>query len=163
MSDFEEQVAFMRMALIEDPIDPTSALADQVRASDSETFDLYSRILPEIGELLDGDVTGMKRGNIDPDRAAFLLAAANGDGMQACPHLQSPTPMIIDLTHRRMLCHSCASRAPRLEIDPDDDSCDFCRRTGVEQFWPTITIVGSTMICGEACDSCVERVKLEDT
>lgn len=161
MIDFEEQVSFMRIAITEDPVDPNSPVADQIRASSEETFDLYNRIITEVGGMLGSDVTEMRRRQIDPDRAAFLIVAASGDDMKVCPHLQSPTPMIVDLAHRRMLCHPCASVAPRLQVDPDDDSCDFCRRAGVQQFWPVITVVGSTMICGEACDSCAERVQLE--
>jgi hypothetical protein len=150
----------MRIAINEHEVDPASPIVDQIRASDNETFDHYSKMLPELCEALDTDVQELKRGKVDPEVAAFLLAATSDTDMSVCSHLHSPIPMVIDLTHRRMMCNSCVSTAPRLTVDEDDDSCDFCRRTGIERFWPIVTFVGSTIICGEACDSCSERVQM---
>lgn len=157
---FEERVAFMLIALNEsEPFDPGSPLADQIEASISEGQGMR-QALPAVAEAsMEDGFDHIDREHASPDVVAFLLAAVSDDDIVSCSHLSSPQPVIANLTGRWIMCRACALRAPRDSPGLYDDSCDYCRTTGLTKFWPIVSVLGSVVVSGEACDDCAERVR----
>jgi hypothetical protein len=142
-----------------EPIDPTSPIADQYAASLAETHRLIEDVLPAIEE--DSDLTWS--GWVDqapPRTVAYLKAAIDAEDILYCNHVHAPQPLFAFLTPRMVVCRACMRYVPRTPPDPSDDSCDYCRRTGVKQFTPHLTVVGSITVSGEACDDCTEALRI---
>ena len=161
--DFERRVADMYGTVrrsVEAEGDTTSPVADQILASITEASTVHDRVLPEIRKAFGHDTKSTSTPIVPVDVYAFLLAAISADDISTCQHLDTPRPMFALLTARMVVCRSCVQNVPQEPEGLYDDTCDYCRRTGVNQFTPIVTTLGPMMIHGEACDSCVERLRI---
>lgn len=159
--EFEEQVAFMRIALAEHKLpEPESHLADQLSASIAEASSIHSKLIPVIkSQMKSSTETSVPKAPLEI--TAVLLVASQADDMAACPHLDSPAPMLIDLSRRWISCYPCVRTGPPVGHPPAHaDQCEYCRQRNVTGFTPIITTIGPAMVSGEACDECVERISL---
>lgn len=140
-------------------IDPNSAIADQIAASRAEVRKMYEETLPEILDEFDV-VSSEWREQASPEIVAHLLASVTAEDILYCTHAGSPRPLFAFLTARMVVCQRCTSMVPREPAGLYDDSCDYCRRTGLKFFTPHMTMLGSMTVVGEACDDCTEVMRL---
>jgi hypothetical protein len=159
--DYEQRLyetARILLNMENEPLDEASPMLDQMNAAAEEMSTALLQALPAIQEDVDLEVYTNPTEKIPLSVAAHLLVACDFENIRDCGHLSSPQPAFVFLTHRVMTCRACTIFVPD-HVDPDDDSCDYCRRTGVRSFTPMLTMLGSILISGEACDDCAAKLR----
>lgn len=93
--------------------------------------------------------------------AAVLSCMHEG---RACRHLRKahgPQPTFADLRTRRLVCKSCLPSVLPGLVPPvvPDDECDICGALVPDNtFWPVAGQLGATVILGDSCRSCAQRM-----
>lgn len=134
-------------------------VVDQALAAQRDTRAMANRMASAMRNL-----DRSTQGPCPPDRQARILAAIMG--CESCPHVETgidvTMPTVACLSVQWVGCHQCGKARQAAGLFPDTGTpgretwCDWCDTDhGTTFFRPLMMELGSLVLIGAACDTCV--------